>query len=240
MSELEISALTANFGNWRRERASELPESSAFERYAIELIFKDEDLSDEDISAGLTGGGKVGGIEGFYFFVNRQIFLEEDSNLPGQVLTAHLWIIQAKYESGFSETAVMRIQHFLDDLLTFARPVESLTYYSQKVRDYIRLFRRAYQEIMAQPHEFRMSFAYATRSDQQPHPDVLKRVAALEQRAKDHISSAITDFQFWGAARLFEAFRTPQNRTLRLEILPSMLMDKGKHYSIRMIKSSGG
>ena len=57
MSVLEIKGLENNFENWRKERGPDLPADVAFERYTVELILKDADLSDEDISSGLVGGG---------------------------------------------------------------------------------------------------------------------------------------------------------------------------------------
>jgi hypothetical protein len=72
MSELDIKALEANFEGWWRERAPELSKADAFERYAIELIFRDLDPSDDEIATGWTGGGDDGGIDGIYFLVNRR------------------------------------------------------------------------------------------------------------------------------------------------------------------------
>jgi hypothetical protein len=40
MSDLDIRALETNFENWRKERAQDWPISEAFERFAIDQIFK--------------------------------------------------------------------------------------------------------------------------------------------------------------------------------------------------------
>lgn len=226
MSELEVAALNTNFANWKRERASELSDASAFERYVIELVFKDHDLSDEEISSGMTGAGKDGGVDGFYFFVNKHLFSEENT-MPERVIDAHLWIIQVKNEAGFGEMSIMKFNSFIDDLMTYSRPIPTLLFYNQKLRDLMSMFRDNYRTIITQPHEFTISFVYATRSDQAPHPDVKRRIDALEMAVKQHVSSTKFDFQLWGASRLFQAFRMPQSSTLLLDILPAYMPHKG-------------
>lgn len=67
VSALDIKALETNFGGWRTERAPDMSVSDAFERYTAELVLAEADLSDEDVTSGLVGGGDDGGIDGFYF-----------------------------------------------------------------------------------------------------------------------------------------------------------------------------
>ena len=45
MSALDVQALETNFENWRKERVPHLSIGEAFERYAIEHVLKDADLS---------------------------------------------------------------------------------------------------------------------------------------------------------------------------------------------------
>jgi hypothetical protein len=226
MSELDIRALETNFEGWRTDRAADLPVSTAFERYCIELIFKDADLSDDEISSGLTGGGNDGGVDGIYFFVNRQLMLEE-SAVPKQTLTAELWIVQAKNEKGFGENAVSKMQLFASDVFNFSKPVDSLTYYNTLVRDAIESFREKYESIISQPHRFTLTFAYACKSDQDPNPSVILRVEELKAAIRALISSSEIDFQFWGARRLTEAWRHPPNRALSLEVAKYLMADDG-------------
>jgi len=174
MSVLEIKGLENNFENWRKERGPDLSADVAFERYTVELILKDADLSDEDISSGLVGGGDDGGIDGVFFFVNRQL-MSEEAKLPDQVSDVQRWMIQAKYEPGFGETPVEKMQLFMDDLLNFEKPVDGLNYYNQRVKDAISLFRDKYEKIIGQPHSLAFNFAYASKSDQEPNPKVTCR-----------------------------------------------------------------
>jgi hypothetical protein len=69
-SDNDSRALEANFSQWSAERAPSLQPSDAFERYTVDQILKDADLSDEEIASGIFGGGDNGGVEGMYLFMN--------------------------------------------------------------------------------------------------------------------------------------------------------------------------
>jgi hypothetical protein len=112
MSALDVQALETNFNNWRKERVSHLTVSDAFERYAVEQVLKDADLSDDEIDSGLFGGPDDGGVDGMYFFVNR-VLIEPDSDVPDPAITANLSIVQAKHEKGFKEDTVQKFTHSL-------------------------------------------------------------------------------------------------------------------------------
>jgi hypothetical protein len=217
MSELDIKALDANFEGWRLERAPDLSKSDAFERYCIELIFRDLDPSDDEIDVGWTGGtltgggGDDGGVDGLYFLINRR-FMADEYKMPDDVIAVELHLIQAKNEAGFSETAISKMQLFIDDLLSYSKPVDLFTYYNQKVKDRMSAIRDMYEAIIGKPHTFTVTCWYSTKSDQDPNPKVLQRAEHLKERIKAHVSSAKPFVEFWGARQLTAAFRNPPNK----------------------------
>ena len=158
-----------------------------------------------------------------YFFVNRRLMLDE-TELPDDVLTVDLHLIQAKNESGFGEVPIQKMQSFVNDLLTYTKLVSSFTYYNQVVRDAITRFRDKYENILGQPHSFSINFSYATKSDQGPNINVLKRKDDLVECVKEHVSSANVQFDFLGARHLTAAFRNPPNRTLMLDIVQQIMV----------------
>ena len=109
---------------------------------------KDDDLSDDEIESGILGGGDDGGIDGMFFFVNRGL-IQDETDLPEEAISARLVVVQAKYENGFSETAITKIEAFARDLLDYSRDVDKMTYLSANVRDAIRRFRENYAKILA-------------------------------------------------------------------------------------------
>ena len=217
MSDLERRALEASFASWKSERVPELPDSQAFELFTINLLFKDADLSDDDVASGLTGGGGDGGIDGIYFFINRQL-MSRESDIPTNPQDAELWVIQAKNRNSFEEAPVEKIKDFINDLFDFSRSISSLTYYSQVVRDVISDFREQYTGIIGYPHKLSINLLYATKSDHLPSTGVMARVENVRRAAKAHISAAEPNFQFWGASELLEAYRNPPSRLAVLKV----------------------
>lgn len=211
MSHWDIKGLEVNFDGFRKDRYPSLLMSEAFERFAIRQILKDADLSDDEIESGIFAGQDDGGVDGLYFFVNR-ILIQDETDLPDEALEAKLVIFQAKYEAGFSETAVTKLEAFCKDLLDHNRDVDAMVHLNVEARDAIRRFREYYTKILASPHTMTIAFAYATKSDQKPNTKVLARVTSLEQYVNQQLSDAKIEFDWWGAPQLLTAARQRQGQ----------------------------
>lgn len=226
MSELDIRALEANFDGWRQERAPDLGKDRAFERYAIELIFRDLDPSDDEIDAGWLGGGDDGGLDGVYFVVNRR-FMPDEFQMPNDVFAVELHLIQAKYETGFGEMPVQKFEDFIEDLFTYGKSVDQLNYYNRKLRDRISAIREMYEAVIGRPHTFTVTFWYATKSDQIPNPKVQSRINNLKGKMVSLVTSAKPQFETWGARDLTNAFRTPRSTSVILNVNRHFMCDDG-------------
>ena len=63
MSTHEVKLFEANFNVWKADRGTGLTESKAFERYVIEQVLKDFDLSNDAIESGDCGAEDDGGVD---------------------------------------------------------------------------------------------------------------------------------------------------------------------------------
>lgn len=81
-----------------------------FEFFASSMVLKNYDLSDDEIINGLTGKGNDGGIDGFYLFINDELFTEDlvDTCSITRGSNIELMLIQSKYVSSFGEDALMK------------------------------------------------------------------------------------------------------------------------------------
>jgi hypothetical protein len=226
MSQWDIKGLETNFEGFRKDRYPTLLISEAFERFAVRQILKDADLSDDEIESGAFAGGDDGGVDAMYFFVNR-ILIQDETDLPNEALSAELVVIQAKFEAGFSETAVTKIEAFCHDLLDHNRDVDAMIHLNADAREAIRHFRDFYTKILASPHTMTVTFAYATKSDQDPNPKVNVRVGALKQYVQQQLSDAKVGFEFWGAQRLLAVARRTPKTTETLDISKQFTADDG-------------
>ena len=226
MSQWDIKALEANFEGFRTDRYPSLPVADAFERFAVRQILKDEDLSDDEIESGIFAGGDDGGVDGMYFFVNRQL-IQDETDLPEEALTASLTIVQAKFETGFSETAVSKLETFCRDLLDHTRDVDAMVHLNADARDAIRGFRNNYTKILASSHRMKVDFAYATKSDKEINPKVGMRVASLKQYVQGQLSDADVSFTSWSAQKLLHAARRTPKTNKTLDISKQFTADDG-------------
>jgi AIPR protein len=226
MSQWDIKGLETNFEGFRKDRYPTLSVADAFERFAIRQILKDADLSDDEIESGIFAGGDDGGVDGMYFFVNR-ILVQDETDLPDEALTAELVIIQAKYEAGFSETAVTKLEAFCHDLLDYNSDVDGMVHLNAGARESIRRFRDYYTKILASPHTMTVRFAYATKSDQDPNAKVMIRVDLLKKYVQQQLSDAKVEFDFWGAKRLLNVARRTPKTTETLDISKQFTADDG-------------
>jgi hypothetical protein len=227
MSALDLHALETNFTLWKGDRAQSLDPKKAFERYAIEHIFKDDDLSDEDIDSGNFGGHDDGGVDGMYFFINHRLVTEE-SDIPDSALTAELVLIQVAGEKSFKEEVIQKVTDFSRDLLNYSKNPDSFTYLNVAARDAIARFRAHYDKILATPHELTIRIYYVTKSEEPPNTKVEKRVEKLSELIKEVLSHAKVEFEPWSCKRLLDAARSIPVQTFTMKISKDLQSVDGK------------
>ncbi len=217
MSNLDAKALEANFAAWRKERVPTLEESRAFERFAVDQVLKDADLTDEEIELGHMGGGDDGGVDSMYLFMNRTLILDE-TEPPDPVLTVEIVIIQAKNETGFKETAIQKLESFTNDLFDYSKPTEQLTYLNSLAKEAIDSIRDKYDKALKDAPSTKISYHYVTKSIESPNPKVQKRVENLENSVLSKLSTADIKVSFWGSPELLEAARRVPQKD---EVIPT-------------------
>ena len=236
MSAWDQQALESNFQGWKTERAPNIPVDQAFERYSIEQVLKDDDLSDEELEYGMLGGSDDGGVDGFFFFVNRTLMIDE-SELPDPAISVDIKVIQAKNKNGFSEEAIEKLASFARDLLDYTKPPDSFNYYNSSVQEAIKNFRDKYTEILGSQHTLNMSFYYVTKADQPPNAKVDRRADGLRQIVKKQLSAAQTSVIFWGCSELLSAARTTPKTKLTLDFSKQWSTDDGSVVCLVNLKS---
>jgi hypothetical protein len=92
-----------------------------FELFSAEQILKSRsyDLDQEQIRSGNMGGGRDGGVDSFYVFVNRRLVRDDTdlSQFKGEKVDIDVLVIQSKHSPGFSEGAFDKFGNFIDHVL---------------------------------------------------------------------------------------------------------------------------
>ena len=221
MTDHDVKLFEAKYNVWKGERAKGLSNSKAFERFVVEQILKDFDLSNDEVKSGDFGDEDDGGVDAVYLFMSgKLITLETPPVIPAGPIQLH--IIQAKEEKSFKEGPVTKLEAYAKDLLMYNKPVEEMTYFNSTVHDAITNFRTKYSdEVMGHPHTLSVHFHYACKADNLPGPKdkVNVRGDVLRAYVKSILSSAEVYFHLWNAKMLHDAVKTAMETVVILPVI---------------------
>ena len=223
MGSNDVLALKANFSTWQSNRMPGLIGVDPFEYYCVDQFLKSFAVSDDELRAGLVGGGNDGGADAIHFFVNRRL-VQEDTDLdPKTACKVNLVVMQVKQNQGFSPTEINKLVFFSDDLLDLSRqPSDYKTTYNAKVLEVMRVFKKKYQEIAGAFPEVFIDYYYITQADATPNVDAEGAAERVTQQANQHLNAARCAFHFVNAQKLWTQvqLRTPKTKSLHWQDTP--------------------
>lgn len=208
------------------DRDEPLPDDKAFELFACEQALRNFDLSEEEVAAGLVGGGNDGGLDGIYVFLGDTL-LSEDSEIfvegftKSRVPTSErllLCLVQAKREGTFRETVFDTVSASTKRLLDLNETDEDLgQIYSETVVRSVGLFKQALRKLAVRHVKPEVRFSYASRGNvDEIHSKVLIKSRDLEASFRQLTSDAVGSVEFLGAAELRGRASTVPSYTLQL------------------------
>nr|WP_176705819.1 AIPR family protein [Arthrobacter sp.]AXV46406.1 abortive infection phage resistance protein AbiU [Arthrobacter sp.] len=226
MASNEVALVNAAFEEWRGANETNLRRSEAFELFCAEKVLHSLELTSEEIEAGRIGGALDGGIDAVYTVLGEEV-IEEDHEIldPGtkpvdilrdQILT--LYVVQAKEESSFGETAIDKLASSLDRLLRLEPDVEALeTLYAIELLDRFRIFRETWRKLVTRRVKLKAVITYATLGNEtEVNERVRRKATELCGLIERHLVGGEVDFQFNGAKELWAAHETVPSYALRL------------------------
>jgi len=210
----------------QNERSIPLRDDDAFELFACEQVLRDRDLSAEEVALGIVGGGNDGAIDGVYVFLGDAL-LSEDSDIfqegfaPGKVASGtclSLWLIQAKREMSFTETALDKIANSTRRLLSLGESDADLSQlYSAAAVGRTGLFRAALQVLATRHLQVEIRFTYVTRGRaDEINSKVEIKARDLERQFREVVTGGIGQVEFVGAAELWKRANTVPSYTTEL------------------------
>ncbi|MCU1268978.1 MAG: hypothetical protein JWN74_272 [Acidobacteriaceae bacterium] len=220
MGQNEVLALNDFYEDWRQNRFAETTlKANPFEFFCAEQFLKEYSLNDDEIVRGLVGSGDDGGIDAFYFFINK-VLADDSSHVDRRSENdVDVVIMQIKETAGFSPTAIDKIGRFTDDLFDLKRTRSEYRYnYGDKLADLMSTF-KAKMKGMAHAN-LSVDYYYVTRCDEEPDENAKRSAQELPKIAATHFRNAIVKpFNFAGALPLYEQtlVRRPSKKTLHFE-----------------------
>lgn len=239
MSSNEVVLIDRYIHEAQRERDTPLRDDIAFELFAAQCSLRAENLSDEEIETGRIGGGRDGGIDAVYVFLDGAL-LDDDSEVFSEEFAASsvrkhveldLRLIQAKREQSFSETALDLAASSLSRLLDLNLPDEELALlYSDELVSRIRLFTRAWTVLSIRSPQITIKFDYVTKGDRLRVgvPVELKK-SDLQQLLVQKVPGAKSEVNLLGAKELWAIASAVPEYDLQLRF--EDYVSKGNSYS---------
>ncbi len=218
VTDNELVLLNQVLEQRQAERTTPLKEDDAFELFACEQVLREMDLSPEEVSGGVVGGGNDGAIDGAYVFLGDVLLSDDDDifgddfnpkNIPsGPRLT--LWLVQAKLEKSFTETALDKVAASTKRLLALSEDeADLLQLYSPAVVRRTGLFRAALHKLATRHPTVDIRFSYVTRGRA---ADVNSKVEIkardLEKQFSEVMPGATASVTFVGTIELWSLHST--------------------------------
>ena len=190
-----------------------------FEFFSSSMVLKNYDLSDDEIMAGLTGGGNDGGIDGFYLFINDEFVTEDllDALTITRGSTIDLILLQSKYVSSFDEDTLMKWKTVSANLLEVDSLNDYSGRYSEKLLDSFMAFGKIIKRTIRLQCKLRISYYYVTLGlAGEIHPNVIEQKNELIGIVTKIYPSANVSVEFIGADQLMEIYNKPSDVCVNL------------------------
>jgi hypothetical protein len=226
MADNDVVLINQVLAEQQTHRAIPMKEDTAFEHFAAQQVIKSRDLSVDEVADGVIGGGNDGGLDAIYVFLNGAL-LSEDSEVfdddfspakvpPGSILD--LWLIQAKRETSFTETAIDKVASAASRLMNLGESEEALRgLYSDVVVAKFSLFRRALTRIASRHPKVVTRFSYVTKGKIEGiDTKVQIKARDLEGQFRAVVSEAGGETEFLGASELWARYNQVATYTSQL------------------------
>lgn len=188
-------------------------ESAYFEFLAASQVLREWDLSDEEIEAGLIGNGGDGGCDGVYLFFKDILvgeeFIENLTEIP-RGATLEMYVIQAKNESSFHESAIMKWKITSENLLQFDNQIDGFAgRYTEKLLNIFRNFKDLRIKLLASKVKLIFKFAYVAVA-KELHPNVQAQADELRDKIRQLFPGPMTTVyvDFIDASKLMQFINT--------------------------------
>ncbi|WP_285789594.1 AIPR family protein [Micromonospora sp. NBRC 101691] len=170
-----------------------------FERYAVTQFIKPKELNEDEISAGIVDGGKDGGIDSFFVFLNGSPLSSDDPRLTPEAevlrhLSSHpqleVFLIQAKNRERWEEAVWEHLLASLPQLLNAsAEDAELEKLYRPEVVEQTGILRKAVNSLALKFPKITFRTAYVTRA---PEENITPSVHSRADQVRDLIKARLT------------------------------------------------
>jgi hypothetical protein len=219
----------------KTQTADTLSDSDYFEVFTFEQLFKNYELSYDELFSGKVGGSGDGGIDGFFTFINNELFNEDtDIEVIKKNPVLEIFLIQAKRSPTFSESVVDRVNATVADIFNLKNNLPDFrTVYNTDIINKADAFRTAYLDLAARHPELKIYYVYVSKGDTLTiHPNVRNRAKTLKETIERYFHGSMVEVKFVGARELLDASRLEKSYTLQLRFLENYISRGDNNYVV--------
>lgn len=192
-----------------------------FERFVIDEVLKNHDLSSDEIEAGWIDGAHDGGIDAFYTLVNgRPLVDPADFAWPRTSAEIRVILLTCKLRDSFLQAPLDAILATVQEVFDLSISTSALRgKYCDELRRSREAFRAAYENLSLHRPTISFELIYACRGDSSLLGDsVAARGAQIAELLKSYFSASTATFSPLGAAELIDMHRQVKSFALDLPI----------------------
>ena len=229
MPDNDVIALQVAYRDWCAARMPGLKNVDPFEFFCAEQFLKSFRMSDSEVLWGLVDDENDGGVDAFFFLLNR-VPVDDNTKIdPRASGDVHLLIMQMKETKGFSPIDVDKLSFFTDDLLDIGKePHLYHTTYHEKLANLMRIFKSKYCEMSGATPNVTIDYYFITKNDSEPGVNARTSGANVCAKAKEHFRRAdVRPFIFVNAVKLWSQVQIRPLRKKSIAFEDSFDTDEG-------------
>lgn len=192
-----------------------------FERFVLEQILKNFDLSKEETEFGWTDGSLDGGIDGFYVLINGRLLTDpSDFLFPRSGAEIQVYLITCKHEAAFRQVSLDALIASVQELFDLSRPnAELLGKYSADIKRCRDVFFAAVRQLSLYRPLLSFNIIYACRGEKEKlGQSISARARQLTDLLNSYFSASTATFAALGPTELLELYREVKSFALDLPV----------------------
>lgn len=204
-----------------QEASPETALGELFERFVLEQILKNFDLSSEELDFGWTDGSLDGGIDGFYVLINGRLLTDPtDFSWPRTGAEIQVFLITSKHHTTFQQAPLDSILASVQELFDLSRSNAELTgKYSADIKRCRDMFFAAFKQLSLYRPALSFNVIYASRGDTKILGESISaRARQLTDLLNSYFSASTAEFAALGATELVELHREVKSFALDLPV----------------------
>ncbi len=199
-----------------------LKEQEHFDLFVFEQLFKNYDLSHEELKTHLVDGGNDGGIDGFFVFLDG-ILIENYSDFKNirKNPTFDIYIITVRHADTFQQQPLNSLSSSIPEIFDLSKTNDNLNFVlDEEILELRGSFREIFLDIQDKYPSLNIHIIYACRGDSENvHHNVSSVGTALKENIVKIFSDCNTEMVFIGATELLQLARKERTYNLKLKFI---------------------